>query len=99
MDAVTASLILHEREEDFRDSIADEVETRLYNLSASQAFDLIDEHFAATGGATIIAKLAEYIAADREERGLKLIELEELVMDAMKPAIEEAVKADWENFV
>ena len=97
MDAVTADLIRYEREEDFRDSIADEVETRIYNMSASDMFDRIDEHFANTGGASIIAKLAEYMAADREERGLKLIELEELVRESISPAIEAEVKADWEG--
>ena len=92
MDAVTADLIRYEREENFRDSIADEVETRIYNMSASDMFDRIDEHFANTGGASIIAKLAEWYAADKDERICKANELRELMQKAMEPLVRESME-------
>ena len=92
MDAVTADLIRYEREQDAQEAFEEAVDNKLWLMPATQAYDYMDEHFQNTGGLEIIAKLAEWYAADNDERICKANELYELMQKAMKPLIERDVR-------
>ena len=92
IDAVTADLIRHEREQDRQEAFEEAVDTKLTMLSASDALDYMDEHFDNTGGMDVIAKLGEWYAADNAERVCKANELFELMQKAMKPMVERDVR-------
>lgn len=87
MDAVTADLIRYEREQDAQEALEEAVDTKLTLMSASEAYDYMDEHFQNTGGLEIIGKLAEWYAADKDERICKANELYELMQKAMEPMV------------
>ena len=92
IDAVTADLIRHEREQDAQEAFEEAVDDKLWLMPATQAYDYMDEHFDNTGGMDVIAKLAEWYAADKDERIEKANELFELMQKAMKPMVERDVK-------
>ena len=92
MDAVTADLIRYEREQDAKEAFEEAVDNKLWLMSASEAYDFMDAHFENTGGLEIIAKLAEWYAAEKDERICKENELRELMQKAMKPLVRESMK-------
>lgn len=96
MDAVTADLIRYEREQDAQEAFEEAVDNKLWLMPATQAYDYMDEHFQNTGGLEIIGKLAEWYAADKDERICKANELFELMQKAMKPLIERDVREAME---
>ena len=96
MDAVTADLIRYEREQDDQEAFEEAVDNMMAFMTAPQAYDYMDEHFQNTGGLEIIGKLAEWYAADNDERICKANELYELMQKAMKPLIERDVREAME---
>lgn len=96
MDAVTADLIRYEREQDAQEAFEEAVDNKLWLMPATQAYDYMDEHFQNTGGLEIIGKLAEWYAADNDERICKANELYELMQKAMEPMVRKDVKETME---
>lgn len=96
MDAVTADLIRYEREQDAQEAFEEAVDNKLWLMPATQAYDYMDEHFQNTGGLEIIGKLAEWYAADKDERICKANELYELMQKAMEPMVRKDVKETME---
>ena len=79
---------------DALEAFEDKVETRLYNLRAPEAFDLIDEHFCNSGGEDLMAALAEWVVADGDNKKDKEIALHEKTMAAMSALIEKEMRGD-----